>query len=124
MRVLTIPPRCLAVALGLGLVACAGSQPKGLRLHAGEIKEITLRAPADTSRRLLATSENPEVVDVSRKQAVAEGPPSPAAPAGPQTYLLKGVTAGTVRVVFSEKSPGEKGQGRVRRTYRVEVVNE
>lgn len=124
MRVLTILPRCFAVALGLGLAACAGSQPKKLRLHAGEIKEVTLRAPADTSRRLLATSENPEVVDVSRKQAVAEGPPSSAAPVGPQTYLLKGVTAGTVRVVFSEKSPGEEGQGRVRRTYRVEVVNE
>jgi hypothetical protein len=124
MRVLTITLRCLAIALGLGLAACTTTRPQKLRLHAGEIKEVTLRAPADTSRRLLATSENPEVVDVSRKQAVAEGITPGPNPAGSQIYLVKGVTAGTVRVVFSEKQPGEEGQGRVRRTYRVEVVNE
>lgn len=114
----------LCVALSLGLAGCAGSHPQKLRLHVGEIQEVTLRAPADTSRRLLATSENPEVVDVSRKQSVAEGVAPASAPSGGQTYLVKGVTAGTVRVIFSEKSPGQPGPGRVRRAYRVEVVNE
>lgn len=136
MRCFLRNPLRFVVPLGLvvGLLsACASSQPRKLRLHVGEIKEITLRAPADTSRRLLATSENPEVVDVSQQQTVAEGVTPSVAPADKQTFLLKGVTAGTVRVVFSEKPKTQETQDRVRphrvhpdrvrKTYRVEVVN-
>lgn len=126
MRVFSNNLLRLVVPLGLilgGLAACTATRPQKLRLHVGEIKEVTLRVPADTSRRLLATSENPEVVDVSQRQAVAEGVTPPPAPASEQTFLLKGVTAGTVRVVFSEKPNGMQTPERVRRAYRVEVVN-
>lgn len=113
----------ISFALG-GLAACTATRPQKMRLHVGEIKEITRRTPTDTSRRLLATSENPEVADVSRQQAVAEGVTPSAAPAARQTFLLKGVTADRVRVVFSEKTKTLQAQDWIRKTYLVEVVNE
>lgn len=123
--------RLLRVLVSISLLLGAGSactssgaiRPKKLRLYVGEIKEIALRSPADTTRRLLATSENPEVVDVSRQQSVSEGITPTTAPSGPLNFLLKGVTAGTVRVVFSEKPAGLPAQDRVVKTYLVEVVN-
>jgi hypothetical protein len=103
------------------LPACtrnAGSAGKKLRLHVGEVREITLRAPADTALRLRADSENKEVVDVSERETVATTPSSKRS-----TFLFKGVTAGSARVVVAEKPAFGAGPDRVRRAYRVEVVN-
>jgi len=117
------------LALG-GLLSCSPNGQPGtstrqtkLRLFVGEIKEITWPTPADSSIQVLATSENPEVVDVSRRETVNDSTGQAAERPARMGFLLKGVTAGTARVVFSEKPTGLDAQERLRRTYLVEVVN-
>ncbi len=112
----------LAWALS-GLLACTPNAQPGtcrLRLYVGEIKEVALRSPADTSAQLLAVSENKEVVDISRQEAVHQ---QPTALPTRLVFLLKGVTAGKARVVFSEKPAGSLVPERTRKFYLVEVVN-
>lgn len=124
-----IAPFALIVLL-TGFMACSrNAQPgtgpqKQMRLTVGEINEIRMPVPADSTILLSATSDNSEVVDVSQKQAVATaaGSAQPTV-SGQQTYLIKGVTIGLARVVFSEKRSGETGNGQVRRTYLVQVVS-
>ncbi len=87
----------------------------------GEIKEISV-APTDTALAMTGISDNSEVVDVSAKQATGTGLTNTTT-AGQSTFLIKGVTIGTARVVFSEKRPGTAGEGLVRRSYVVQVVS-
>ena len=95
-----------------------------MRLAVGDISEVTINARADTTYQLTATSDNQEVVDVSRKPTDATAPNGPPSTAErPVVYLVKGVTAGTARVVFSEKPMGAEGTGKVKKTYAVTVVN-
>lgn len=115
------------------LAACSpGRQPrthaaKGekLRLEVGDVKEVRLASPKDTNTRLFGTSENQEVVDVSLKQLTPTDvnalnlKPSESVPA---VFQIKGITAGTARVVLSEKQPGTDGAQKIRKTYTVEVV--
>lgn len=111
------------------LSACSANRSdsvKGqrMRLMVGDINEVTIPARSDTTWQLTATSDNQEVVDVSRKPMDATTPNgSRLNTAGPVVYLVKGVTAGTARVVFSEKPMGEDGNGRVKKAYVVTVVN-
>lgn len=120
-------------ALLLGLFALLSScntnrigSTKGerLRLNVGDIRELALSTRSDTTWQLTATSDNQEVVDVSRKPAIATvGSGTNPTSAGPAVFLVKGVTAGTANVVFSEKQMGTDGNGRVKKTYVVTVVN-
>lgn len=94
-----------------------------LRLTVGDIKELPIFILPDTTRQITATSDNQEVVDVSRKPTVAttgNGTNSPST--GSVIFLIKGVTAGTAKVVFLEKQTGADGSGRVRKAYVVTVV--
>lgn len=94
-----------------------------MRLSVGDIKEVTLSARPDSTNQLTATSDNQEVVDVSRKPTDATAPNGPQlSTAAPVVFLIKGVTAGTARVVFSEKPVGGEGTGRVRKAYIVTVA--
>jgi hypothetical protein len=103
--------------------AVKGPQQR-MQLSVGDVREVTVDARPDTTWRLTATSDNQEVVDVSRKPSVTAADNEPKAQStGPTVYLIKGVTVGTARVVFSEKPVGEDGDGRVKRTYVVTVVN-
>ena len=103
--------------------AVKGPQQK-IQLAVGDIREVTVDARQDTTWRLTATSDNQEVVDVSRKPSVTAVDNEPKSPlTGPTAFLIKGVTVGTARVVFSEKPVGEDGDGRIKRTYIVTVVN-
>ncbi|MCC5612832.1 hypothetical protein LC612_40650, partial [Nostoc sp. CHAB 5834] len=118
----------LAVSLLALLSACQretavkGPQQR-MKLTVGDIQEVTIDARQDTTWRLSATSDNQEVVDVSRKPSVTAADNEPTARAtGPTAFLIKGVTVGTARVVFSEKPVGEEGDGRIKRTYVVTVV--
>lgn len=110
------------------LSACSANRSdstKGqrMRLTVGDIKEVTINARPDSTNQLTATSDNQEVVDVSRKPTDATAPNGPQLPTGgPVVFLVKGVTAGTARVVFSEKPVGAEGTGRVRKTYVVTVA--
>ena len=99
------------------------AKQKKLRINVGEIKEIRMRSSADTSLQMMVTSENPEVVDVSRKQAPQETVALKPGRSVPMIYLLKGVTAGTAKVIFSEKQTGLNAKEQIRRTYLVQVVN-
>ncbi|MDB5240323.1 MAG: hypothetical protein JWP57_948 [Spirosoma sp.] len=122
---------CLLALLG----ACNANRTdsnKGqrLRLNVGDINEISMVTRQDTTWQLTATSDNQEVVDVSRKplgtttgNGINNGANSATATGGSVAFLIKGVTAGTARVVFSEKPVGEEGAGRVKKTYVVTVVN-
>lgn len=92
------------------------------RLRVGEVREIAVPSPADTSLRLQASTDNPEVVDVSPHPVPVGEAPSEAKP-GWAKFLVKGVTAGKVRVVFSEKTNGPVVHDRVAQTYLVEVTN-
>jgi hypothetical protein len=103
--------------------AVKGPQQK-MQLSVGDVREVTVDARQDTTWRLTATSDNQEVVDVSRKPSVTAADNEPKAQStGPTAYLIKGVTVGTARVVFSEKPVGEQGDGRIKRTYVVTVVS-
>ncbi|MBC7922761.1 MAG: hypothetical protein H7Z75_16905 [Ferruginibacter sp.] len=115
-----------------GLSACNGlrtngsDEPSGrakrMRVVVGEIREIGLPSRGDTTLQLVGTSENQEIVEVSRRELASEdGEPGKTAPA---VFLVKGVTNGTAKVVFSEKRTGEEGPGRIRKTYLVEVVSQ
>ena len=100
----------------------AKGQP--MRLTVGDIKEITVAARPDTTYQLTATSDNQEVVDVSRKPTDITAPGgTPSTTTGTIVFLIKGVTAGTARVVFSEKKVGTDGAGRTKKTYVVTVAN-
>ncbi|MBO0938473.1 protease inhibitor I42 family protein [Fibrella sp. HMF5335] len=91
-----------------------------MRLSVGDIREVSMTTRADTTWQLTATSDNQEVVDVSRKTTGA-GMVSGAT--GSAAFLIKGVTAGTAKVVFTEKQPGTDGSGRVKKTYVVTVTS-
>ena len=119
----------LLMCLFAGLSACNANRTdsnKGqkMRLTVGDIKEVSVSARLDSTYQLTATSDNQEVVDVSRKPTdatVSNGQASPTA--GVVVFLIKGVTAGTAKVVFSEKQNGVDGSGRVKKAYVVSVAN-
>ena len=87
----------------------------------GEIKEITI-SPTNSSFSLTGTSDNSEVVDVSQKPtAAADTSSAKSASSGNLVFLIKGVTVGTAKVIFSEIRADETGDGQVQRTYVVQV---
>lgn len=96
-------------------------KPKRIRLVAGQIKEVSIPAPKDTTIQVVASSENNEIVDVS-PQASTTGQENTGRKSK-ATFLIKGITAGAVKVVFSEKKINEEGAGNIRKTYQVQVVN-
>lgn len=120
----------LLVCLFAVLSACSANRSDSttgqrMRLSVGDIKEVTISARPDSTNQLTATSDNQEVVDVSRKPTDATAPNGPRlSTGGPVVFLIKGVTAGTAKVVFSEKSIGAEGTGRVKKTYLVTVANQ
>lgn len=118
----------LAIACVMALLAACSANRTGvakgqpLRLQVGEIKELSMATRSDTTWQLSATSDNQEVVDVSRKpSSPATGDMGGEVPAGKTVFLIKGVTVGKANVVFSEKQVGADGSGRVKKTYTVTV---
>ena len=89
-----------------------------MRVAVGQIKEISLPAPGDSTVQLIGTSDNSEVVDVSPKQSASE---TSAPKLNTMIFLIKGVTVGTAKVIFSEKQTGGSGTDRIVRTYVVQV---
>ncbi|GAB3750767.1 hypothetical protein [Spirosoma pomorum] len=121
------------IAFGLGLFvlflsanACtstkSGGTPKQVQLSVGDIKEITVPRRGDSSMQLIGTSDNQEVVDVSRRELAPAVDTLQRQPSGPTVFQLKGITAGTANVTFSEKRSDEVGNGKIIRTYVVRVT--
>lgn len=88
-----------------------------MHLSVGDVREVTLPEPGGTAE-LTGTSDNSEIADVTPKPATSETGTNLVRPT---TFLVKGVTVGTVRVVFSEKQPGETGTGKLIKAYQVRV---
>lgn len=91
-----------------------------MRLAVGEVKEVTVSGKVP----IQSTSDNQEVVDVSQKplsrsdsSALAQGNTVA------MVFLIKGVTAGSARVLLSEPSSGNTTGSRLRKAYRVQVAN-
>ena len=113
-----------------GLSACAtgknGNEDTGrtqrLRVSVGEIKEVRLDSRGDGSTQLIGTSDNNEVVEVSRRELAPAVDTLKRDNAGPTVFQIKGITTGTANVVFSEKRVGDEGSGQPRKTYVVQVV--
>ncbi len=110
------------------LLACSQTgQPssgdqKKLRISVGEIKDLSLSSRGDGSSELIGTSDNQEVVDVSRQQLAPAVDTLNRNNTGPTIFQIKGITAGTANVVFSKKPSGGTGPGEVVRTYVVQVT--
>ncbi|MBD0256876.1 MAG: hypothetical protein ICV83_14250 [Cytophagales bacterium] len=128
----TSTPLPLAILLVSLLAACGGSAGGGtsaggakrLRLEVGKIKEVDFRLGPDTTLHLYSSSDNKEIVDVSR----AESSPDdvavrPAKGTDRAVFYIKGVSPGRASVVFSEKKSDQEGPGRTLSTYMVEVVS-
>lgn len=99
----------------------AGSK-KRLRLAVGEIREVTLPGSGDGSMELVGTSDNQEIVEVSRRELAPPVDTLKRTDSGSTIFQLKGITAGKANVVFSKKSLGATGSGQALRTYLVEVT--
>jgi hypothetical protein len=111
-----------------GFFACTHtSQPgsgvqKKLRISVGEIKEVSLTARGDGMSELIGTSDNQEVVEVSRQQLAPAVDTLNRNNADPTVFQIKGVTIGTANVVFSTKPMNQTGSGQPIRTYVVQVM--
>ena len=116
------------MSLIISLFACSktsqsstGSSKK-LRVSVGEIKEISVPSRGDSSVELIGTSDNQEVVEVSRQQLAPAVDTLKRAGPSPTVFQIKGVTVGTANVIFSAKPMNATGSGQPVRTYVVQVV--
>ena len=98
----------------------SGSRKK-MKVAVGEIKEISMPSRGDGSFELVGTSDNQEVVEVSRQQ-LAPAVDTLKRDNGPTVFQIKGVTIGTANVVFSKKPINQISIGEVVRTYVVQVT--
>ena len=98
----------------------SGSRKK-IKVAVGEIKEISMPGRGNGSFELVGTSDNQEVVEVSRQQ-LAAAVDTLKRSNGPTVFQIKGVTIGTANVVFSKKPINQISVGEVVRTYVVQVT--
>ncbi|GAB3780279.1 hypothetical protein GCM10028818_32230 [Spirosoma horti] len=118
----------LVFCLAASLFACSKSSQSGtgsqkkLRVSVGEIKEISVPSRGDNSVELIGTSDNQEVVEVSRQQLAPAVDTLKRTGGGPTVFQIKGVTVGTANVIFSAKPMNATGSGQPLRTYVVQVV--
>lgn len=117
----------LIILLIFSLASCRSDKSFGnkqrIRLTVGEIKDITMPSRGDSATQLIGTSDNQEVVEVSRQQAAPAVDTLKRDNSGPTVFQLKGITIGTANVIFSEKRADEAGNGKARKTYVVQVVS-
>ncbi|GAB3965576.1 hypothetical protein GCM10028806_05020 [Spirosoma terrae] len=110
-----------------GINGCSADKPSGskkrIRLQVGEIKEISIPGRSGEDLQLVGTSDNQEVVDVSRPDLAPAVDTLKRTNGGPSVFQIKGITVGTANVVFSEKKATETGNGQIKRTYVVQVVS-
>ncbi|WP_240543631.1 hypothetical protein [Spirosoma foliorum] len=113
--------------LVLACISCSkGSLPssgpqKKLRVSVGEIKEVSLSTESDSAAELIGTSDNQEVVEVSRPQ-LAPAVDTLTNKKSPMVFQIKGVTVGTANVIFTTKPLNQAGSGQTIRTYIVQVT--
>lgn len=115
----------LLMSLFIGFSACSSNKPSGptkrINLSVGEIKEISLSDRGNSTMQLIGTSDNEEVVSVSRPELAPAVDTLNRTRSAKAVFQLKGVTAGTANVTFTEKAPNDPGPGQIRKTYIVQV---
>ncbi len=94
---------------------------KKMSIAVGDIKEISLPADGDGSMELIGTSDNQEIVDVSRRELAPAVDTLKRMNTGPTVFQIKGITAGKANVVFTKQAMGATGNGQPVRTYVVQV---
>ncbi len=92
-----------------------------MSITVGDIKEISLPGSGDGSMELIGTSDNQEVVDVSRRELAPAVDTLKRTDTGSTVFQIKGITAGKANVVFTKQAMGATGNGQPVRTYIVEV---
>ncbi|SOD78482.1 hypothetical protein [Spirosoma fluviale] len=95
---------------------------KRLKVSVGEIKEVSLPNRGDAGSELIGTSDNQEVVEVSRRQLAPAVDTLTRANTGPTVFQIKGVTVGTANVTFTTRAMTASGNGQPVRTYVVQVT--
>ncbi|MVM41347.1 hypothetical protein GO730_32775 [Spirosoma sp. HMF3257] len=93
-----------------------------MRVSVGEIKEISMPSRGDGTSELIGTSDNQEVVEVSRQQLAPAVDTLKRDDTRPTVFQIKGITAGTANVVFATKPLNQTGNGQTIRTYIVQVT--
>ncbi len=111
----------------IGVNACSSNRSLGkqqrIRLSVGEIKEISMPSRGDNNVQLIGTSDNQEVVEVSRRELAPAVDTLRRDNSGSTIFQLKGVTVGTANVIFSEKKTSDQGNGQAVKTYVVQVIS-
>ncbi len=92
-----------------------------MSISVGDIREISLAGSGDGSMELIGTSDNQEIVDVSRRELAPAVDTLKRTNTGPTVFQIKGITAGKANVVFTKQAMGATGNGQPVRTYIVEV---
>lgn len=115
-----IPAMCMVGFVSCGQHGVSSPQTR-LRVAVGQIKEVNLPASSDSTRQLVATSDNSEIVEVSPKEAATNA--TGTVKSLTNIFLIKGVTVGTARVVFTEKQDNIPGPGPIRKAYSVRVTD-
>ncbi|ADB36547.1 hypothetical protein Slin_0483 [Spirosoma linguale DSM 74] len=95
---------------------------KRLKVSVGEIKEVSLPNRGEAGSELIGTSDNQEVVEVSRRQLAPAVDTLNRINTGPTVFQIKGVTVGTANVTFSTRAMTASGNGQPVRTYVVQVT--
>lgn len=108
------------ISCNKGSLPSSGPQKK-LRVSVGEIKEVSLSTESDGVAELIGTSDNQEVVEVSRPQ-LAPAVDTLTHKKSPMVFQIKGVTVGTANVIFTTKPLNQAGSGQTIRTYIVQVT--
>ena len=116
---------CWIIGLITAILSCNRANSvakKRLTIEVGEIKEISLPNRSNSTSELTGSSDNQEIVDVSRRQLAAPVDTLQRSDKGASVFQIKGVTVGTANVVFMTKPLGSTGTGETIRTYVVQVV--
>ncbi|WP_338870506.1 hypothetical protein WBJ53_22950 [Spirosoma sp. SC4-14] len=115
----------LQISLLVALSACSSDKPSGapkrVKLSVGEIQEISLSDRGSNSMQLIGTSDNEEIVAVSRPDLAPAVDTLNRAQPAKAVFQLKGITAGTANVTFTEKAPNDPGPGQIRKIVSVRV---
>jgi hypothetical protein len=124
-KLTTIPLALIAFTVCLSGCRVNNSSSSGttkkMRISVGDIREISLSGSGDSSMELIGTSDNQEIVDVSRRELAPAVDTLKRTDTGATVFQIKGITAGKANVVFTKQAMGATGNGQPVRTYIVEV---
>ncbi|WP_020602203.1 hypothetical protein [Spirosoma spitsbergense] len=125
IRFATLPIGLICLTIYLPGCSAGNSSSSGttkkMSISVGDIREISLPGSGDGSMELIGTSDNQEIVDVSRRELAPAVDTLKRMDTGSTVFQIKGITAGKANVVFRKQAMGATGNGQPVRTYIVQV---